>query len=291
MRDKDLNVISGAINEIDEQTTLRVYEKIYFLRMMEKKMIEAQKSNRIIGQLFLSSGEEAVSAAVSERLAKYQYFAQHRSEDWYLSLGADPQQLVDELLGKETGCSGGRGKQIGIQYHSDGIDMYGDNLLIGECVPRGCGAALGNGRPTVCVFGDGAAEEDYVLESLGFATTYKLPVLFLCMDNDLSILTPINKRRSWSINDVARGFGLAEYDMADDPWSIIKFLDSEDFKLPMLLNVRVCREYYHVGIGQDGPREWERNEIVRNELIDRFNLETVCNLEKKVEERVERLWA
>ena len=62
--------------------------------------------------------------------------------------------------------------------------------LLVKSISVGVGAALGNGEKTLCFFGDGAAEEDYALTAYGFAATHKLPVLFICTDNNLSVLSP-----------------------------------------------------------------------------------------------------
>jgi len=261
------------------------------LREMEQKMIEMVREGKITCQVFLSSGQEAVAAALGEKAEEYQFFPQHRADDLFLSLGGRPEELRDELLARESGCGGGRSGQIGLQIHRNGVDMYGDNLLIGECVPRGVGAAMGNGRDTVCIFGDGSAEEDYVLASFGFTVTHKLPVLFLCMDNDLAILTRTEERRSWCLTDVAESFGLPAFDMADDPWSILSLLEDPDFRLPALLNCRVCREYWHVGIGIDGPREWNRNEIVRRQMIACGLEDDVIQIENETRELVAGIWA
>ncbi len=289
-RRPDYNIIPDAISRYDNKTRLRIYRKIVLLREMEKEMIEAQRKGAVSCQLFLSSGQEAVAAALSEQGKAYQYFPQHRADDLYLSLGGTPESLRDELLARESGCSGGRSGQIGLQIHENGLDMYGDNLLIGECVPRGVGAALGSQKKTVCIFGDGSAEEDYVLASLGFAATRQLPVLFLCMDNNLAILTPTCERRSWDLAEVAKSFGMDAYDLADDPWSIMTLLDSPDFKLPAVLNCRVCREYWHVGIGSDGAREWARNEIIRQQLLDCGLSTEVEQIEMETKRRIRALW-
>ena len=141
-----------------------------------------------------------------------------------------------------------------------------------------------------CTFGDGSAEEDYVLESLGYAVTKQLPILFICLDNNLSILTKIEERRSWDLANVARGFGMEAYDLSDCPWSLYEIINKWDRKSPLLINARVCRERWHSGIGIDGEREWCRNEIVRNQLIQKGFEKEVLEIEKQAEEEMRLLW-
>jgi len=289
-RNKEYGITDDSKYNLSDEVKLSVYKKMMISRAMEERMIEAKNNGRIPSSLYLSSGQEAVAAALSECVKEYQIFAQHRSGDIYMSFGGSLEALRDELLGKESGCSSGKGGHVGIQCHNCDMHMFGDNLLIGQCVPRGVGAALGNNKKTLCVFGDGAGEEDYVLESLGFAATHSLPVLFVCMDNDLAILTKVEERRSWSLVDIAKSFGLPAFDLTDDPWSIIDLIQSGEFRLPCFINVHVCREYWHVGTGTDGPREWEREKIVREQLIEAGYKDKVEEIERQIEKRMEEVW-
>lgn len=289
-RDVNLNTIDEAIRSFSKEVHLNVYRKMRLLREMEQHMVREKNLGHIPSSLYLSTGQEAVAAAISEVIKCCQIFAQHRSDDVYLSFGGDARCLRDELLGLKSGCSRGKGGQIGIQFRNSNIEMYGDNLLIGECVPRAVGAALANNKLTLCFFGDGAAEEDYVLESLGFAATHKLPIVFVCMDNDLAILTQIKERRNWSIVDVAKGFGMDAYDLADDPWTIMSILSGVEQHNPILMNIRVCREFWHVGTGIDGPREWDRDVIVRAQLESLGYGEILNDIDHKIKLEMNEVW-
>jgi len=266
-RTEDYNVNDKAIDTFSKKQRLTIYRKICRARQFDMQVIRAVEQNRIIAPVYLSLGQEAVAAVLSEVVKEYHIFTQHRAHDLYVSLGCDLEKFRDELLGLPSGFSGGRAGSSCLRYMKDGIKLYGHHGLIGENVPQAVGAALASGEKTVCVFGDGSAEEDYVLESLGFAVTRSLPILFICLDNDLSILTPKKDRRTWEIADVANGFGMQAYDLADCPWSIWSILDRWNGITPLLINCRVCRERWHSGIGIDGAREWERNEIVRKQLV------------------------
>lgn len=289
-RNKNYNVDNNAINLFPSNIHLSVYKKITTLRIMEKYLVKFKNNGKIPSSLYLSSGQECATAALSESLLGYQIFAQHRSGDTYLSFGGSIEAFRDEVLGFSTGCSQGKGGHFGIQWHDDKLDMFGDNLLIGECVPRAVGAALDNNKKTLCIFGDGAAEEDYVLESLGFASTYRLPIVFVCTDNDLAILTHVKERRSWSIVDVSKSFGINTFEMADDPWTIMKLLAIDNLKLPIFLNIHVCRKYWHVGTGIDGPSEWDRNDIVRKQLLALGYEKDLEEIDKHVEIFMKGVW-
>ena len=72
--------------------------------------------------------------------------------------------------------------------------MFGHDGHMGTQVPIGVGACFTSKKPTIIFMGDAAAEEDYVLGALGWASTKKLPILFIVEDNNLSILTEKNKK-------------------------------------------------------------------------------------------------
>jgi pyruvate dehydrogenase E1 component alpha subunit len=231
------------------------------------EMIRAVERGRLTHPVYLSLGQEAVAAALSIRLQDWLIFPQHRAHDFYLCLGGEPAALRDELLGLPGGTSGGRAGSNCIKLHQDGVEMFGHHGFIGENVPLGVGAALASGKQTLCIFGDGAAEEDYVLSSLGFAATHRLPVLFLCIDNNLSILTETRDRRSWQLDAVAKAFGLETAVIADDPWAVLHQFDQLTLKLPALLLCHVCRERWHVGTGTDGPADWQRHKLVEESML------------------------
>ncbi len=286
----NLNVVSDDIKLFDNETRLRIYEKIYRARQFDLTVIKAVEKNLVIAPVYLSLGQEALGATLSEIVKDYHIFTQHRAHDLYVGLGCSLEEFRDELLGLESGFSGGRAGSSCLHYMKDGIKLYGHHGLIGENVPQAVGAALASNEKTVCVFGDGSAEEDYVLESLGFAATRKLPLLFVCADNNLSILTPKSDRRNWEITDVAKGFGIESYDIADSPWTFLKILKKWDAKEPLLVNVRVCRERWHSGIGIDGERPWKRNEIVRFELVQLGLEKSIIETENKIDNEMETLW-
>lgn len=279
-----------AWRNIPEDAVLRIYERIVRAREMDLQVIKAAEQKKIIAPVYLSLGQEAVAASLCEIIHGEMVFTQHRAHDMYVSLGADLQEFRDELLGLESGFSGGRAGSSCLRFMKNGIRLIGHHGLIGENVPQAVGAALASGEAVICVFGDGAAEEDYVLESLGYAVTRKLPVLFACIDNDLSILTKTAERRSWTLKGVAEGFGMKAYDLSDCPWTLYHIFRSWNRKEPLLVNVRVCRERWHTGTGTDGEREWKRNEIVREQLVCMGYGKQAGEIEKKAEREMKQLW-
>ncbi len=291
MRSADFGIRIDSAATIDKETTLAMYRAICRSRFFDLEVVKAVKERRITYQVYLSLGQEAVSAALAPAVRGYLLFTQHRCHAYYLALGGPPEKLRDELLGLPSGTSGGRAGSNCLQCHDDKLTMFGHHGLIGENVPQAVGAALGSRKKVLCVVGDGAVEEDYIYPSLGFAVTHRLPILFVCDDNDLSILTPTSTRRSWKISDVARGLGMPAADITDDPWTVLATARELQTNLPALINVYSCRMNWHVGVGSDGPPEWDRLNLIEQRLAE-LGLSTISNQIKQEEQAaMETLWA
>ena len=291
MRSADFGIRKNRAEATDKETTLAIYRNICRSRFFDQQVVKAVQDKRISYQVYLSLGQEAVSAALAPLMSGYMLFTQHRCHAYYLALGGPPEKLRDELLGLPSGTSGGRAGSNCLQCHDENLTMFGHHGLIGENVPQAVGAALGSGKNTLCVVGDGAAEEDYKYPSLGFAVTHKLPVLFICDDNDLSILTPTSTRRNWKITDMAKGLGMSAVDITDDPWTIHTTAQELQASLPALINVYSCRMNWHVGVGTDGPPEWDRLSLVEQTLADLGLSAAAAEIKQEEQASMEQLWA
>jgi acetoin:2,6-dichlorophenolindophenol oxidoreductase subunit alpha len=290
MRSSSLNVPEAIPATYPADLSLDIFERMCLVRYFELGIINAVEKKEITCAVYLSSGQESVAAALSLAIGDYLIYPQHRCHDIYLAFGGPPEMLRDELMGLPSGTSQGKAGSNCIQYHGKDVSMFGHHGFIGENVPLAVGAAMGSGRKVVCFFGDGAAEEDYVLAAMGYAATYKLPVLFVCIDNGLSILTPTDVRRTWSITEVAKSFGMPAIDLADDPWAVTHHAEYFGHQLPALMNCTVCRAYWHVGVGNDGPPQWDRYYMVRDTLV-RMGLEAAVDaIEEKTRNEMTELW-
>ena len=290
MRSSTFGMIPNLAQSLSHDVLVDIFRRMCVIRYFESGVVNAVEKGFIPYPIYLSSGQEAIPAALSIAIPDYMIFAQHRCHGIYLALGGNPEKLRDELLGLPSGTSGGRAGSNCIQCYENGITMFGHHGLIGENVPLGVGAALGSGKSTVCLFGDGAADEDYVFAAMGFAVTHKLPVLFVCEDNNLSILTPVQTRRSWSITHVAKSLGISALDITDDPWTIVHRTRELAKDLPAFLNCFTCRAYWHAGVGTDGPPEWDRFDLVKEELKKSGITKEISKIETEVQGSMEKLW-
>lgn len=290
MRSQEFALIENGPALVGEDAALEIFRRICRTRFFEEGLVRAVKDGFVTAPVYLSAGQESIAAALSVALPRPIIFAQHRCHGVYLSYGGDPVKLRDELMGLPTGTSGGRAGSNCVQCHDDGVTMHGHHGLIGENVPLAVGYALASGDTTLAIFGDGAAEEDYVLSSLGFAATHRLPVLFVCEDNNLSILTTVDTRRSWKVSKVASSFGIGSEDLSDDPWTI--YLKARELakRTPALMNIYTCRANWHVGVGTDGPVEWDRFSEVKVTLSGAGLKDKALGIEDAERLSMEKVW-
>ena len=265
---------------------IEAFKKASFCRHFENQVYKASQDKQIKFPFYLSAGQEYIPASIYTILEMNgidaNVFIQHRGHSHYLSKGADPIQLIDELLGRKTGCAGGMGGSASIHSHEKNI--FGHDGMMGSQVPIAVGHAYQTRKPTIVVMGDASAEEDYVLGALGWASTKNLPILFIVEDNNLSILTEKKMRRNWDMHNVANAFKMDGYDLSDDPLVLYEFLVNYKFDKPMLLNINTTRKYWHAGAGQDGDY-FDRYESEKKSLGS--EAEQIDNKNKLL---VEKLW-
>lgn len=265
---------------------LKAFNKASFCRHFENQVYKNIENKNIRIPAYLSAGQEYIPASIytilEEKGIEPNIFIQHRGHSHYLSAGANPIELIDELLGRETGCSNGMGGSASIQ--SKDKNIFGHDGLMGSQAPIAVGHCYHTRKPTIVVLGDASAEEDYVLGAIGWASTKNLPILFIVEDNNLSILTEKKIRRNWEMDDVAKAFKMKGYNIDDNPLSIMDVLKDYNFEEPMLLNINTIRKYWHAGAGQDGDY-FDRYE---NELKDLGEEAVKIDLENK--QIVKKLW-
>lgn len=243
---------------------LDIYRECCFNRYFEYKVAEDIKNKKITCPTYLSVGSEYIPVILKYALkelniTKYSIFPQHRCHSYHNTFIQKPLELVLELHGHKNGCNKGYGGSASIGGENNGFKMWNHDGLLGSNAPIATGYAQASKEFTVCILGDGAVEEDYVLGALGYAGTHKIPILFIIEDNNLSILTEKKDRRSWDILSVASSFGI----MADQvlynnkasiPLSFNAIKQSLKYAIKRnasLLNIECYRHFWHVGAGID----------------------------------------
>ena len=180
--------------ELDRDQALALYRRMLLIRGFEDTVQSLFLRGEIHGTTHLYSGQEAVAVGVCSALASTDRVAgTYRGHGHALALGVEPQALLDELLGRETGvCHGRAGSMNVVDLEHRLIGCFG---IVGGSIAAATGAALalkrqGCGGVAVAFFGDGATNQGYFHECLNFAKVLSLPVLFVCENNLYGEFTP-----------------------------------------------------------------------------------------------------
>lgn len=221
---------------------------------------------QVRGPLHLSTGQEAVAAGVCAHLRSGDYLTStHRGHGHTLAKGADLARMMHELFGKASGFCGGRGGSMHIADFS--VGMLGANGVVAAGIPIALGAAQSikirkADAIAVTFFGDGAINRGPFAESLNWAAAFKLPILFVCEDNQWSATT---KTGAMSAGEGAAGrarsFGItAQVVDGNDVGAVAEtakqmVADIRAGKGPHLLHARTYRFSGHVSVDPASYRD------------------------------------
>jgi pyruvate dehydrogenase E1 component alpha subunit len=164
-----------------------MYKKMLEIRLFEEKVFELYGQNLVPGTIHLYTGEEAIAVGVCTTLKKEDYITStHRGHGHCIAKGADLKRTMAEILGKKTGYCKGKGGSMHIADFN--IGMLGATAVVGAGLPIAVGAALsiklrGTDQVVACFFGEGASNQGTFHESINMASTWKLPVIFICENN------------------------------------------------------------------------------------------------------------
>jgi TPP-dependent pyruvate/acetoin dehydrogenase alpha subunit len=182
---------AGVLDDLDLYT--RIYRQMLLIRGFEDLVQSLFLAGEVYGTTHLYSGQEAVATGVASVLEERdRVAATYRGHGHALALGVDPQMLLDEMLGRESGVNGGRAGSMNV--NSPGDRLIGSFGIVGGSIAAATGAALALKRLTggvaVAYFGDGAMNQGYVFECLNFCRVFELPLVLVCENNGYGEYTP-----------------------------------------------------------------------------------------------------
>ena len=199
--------------DLSADQLLEVYALMWRIRYFEETVLDLFNKGHIRGTAHLYIGMEAVAAGTRAAMGPDDFLAStHRGHGHSLAMGLDPKLMMAELLGRGDGYCKGKGGSMHVACLA--LGMLGADAVVGANAPITTGAALaarlkGEDRVGISFFGDGAASQGVVLEALNIAAVAKLPVVFICENNQWALSTSI--QATLSVPDVAtraQGFGL-----------------------------------------------------------------------------------
>ena len=181
--------------DVDRPTRLRLYQLMVELRDFEQRAYELFLENLVRGTSHLALGQEAISAGYAVAMRSDDYtFCTYRGHGHTLARGASMAAAMAELLGRGNGMLHGKGGSMHLTDVKHGA--MGSYAIVGAHLPIAAGAAWSaqvrkSGQVAVCFFGDGTTNIGAFHEALNLAVIWKLPVVFVCENNQYMEYTPI----------------------------------------------------------------------------------------------------
>lgn len=197
---------------IDREQWLHMYQQMLKIRVFEEHANELYTSAKMPGLAHLYIGEEAIAVGVCEALRKDDYITStHRGHGHCLAKGATMDRMFAELLGKESGYCRGKGGSMHIADQETG--NLGANAIVGGSAGIATGAGMsikmrGSDQVAVCFFGDGALGQGLLYESMNMAQLWKLPVIYVCENNQYNEYTHNSETAAGELRGRAEAFGV-----------------------------------------------------------------------------------
>lgn len=197
---------------VRDERWLHFYRQMLRIRLFEEEVNQLYLSAKMPGLAHLYIGEEAVAVGVCGALRRDDYITStHRGHGHCLAKGAALDRMFAELLGKEAGYCRGKGGSMHIADQDTG--NLGANAIVGGSAGIATGAALsakmrGSDQVAVCFFGDGALGQGLLYEAMNMASLWKLPVIYVCENNQYNEYTHFRETTAGQITARAQAFGV-----------------------------------------------------------------------------------
>ena len=182
---------------LDVTKRQELLRQMVLVRAFEEKLEELYQRKAMFGSTHSYRGQEAIAVGVCSALQSSDLIASyHRGTGHLIAKGADLYLLLCECMGRADGYSKGRG---GKMHMGDmGFGFLGNTGTVGGTVPTATGAALGakvrgSNEVVVSFFGDGAANQGVVHEAMNLAGVWKLPVIYVCENNQYAMTVSLEK--------------------------------------------------------------------------------------------------
>ena len=184
--------------KFSKETYLYWYELMQLIRQFESKSEEMYKmAGKIRGFFHVYNGQEAIAAGcMTATNQEDPFITAYRDHGLALAKGMSPNSAMAELYGKATGCSKGKGGSM--HFFSKEHYFFGGHGIVGAQIGTGAGLAFaeqyrGSKNVVLCFFGDGAARQVMLHEVFNLAMLWKLPVVFICENNNYAMGTSIER--------------------------------------------------------------------------------------------------
>ena len=269
-----------SLRNVNKKEVMKLYFFMLRLRLCEEALsAEYHPADQMRCPVHFCSGQEATPASLNILLENKDYlYSHHRSHGYYLAKKAPMQKLFAEIYGKETGANSGIAGSQDISYPKN--NFFSGAILAGA-VSIALGSAItlqmnkNNKQVVIAGFGEAAADEGIFWESINYAGLKKLPIIFICENNNYSVFSPQSKRLGGDgISERAKAFGVKRKAIFGNDVCLVHtelknaILEARKNKGPFLLEAFTYRYDGHVGplsddlIGYRSKKEiyfWKKN--------------------------------
>ena len=285
---------------------LALFRQMQLIRRVEEEAAAAYARGKIGGFLHLYIGQEAIAVGCQAAMQKVDtMIGTYRDHGIALVRGMSARALMAELFGKATGCSRG----LGGSMHMFDVEnrMLGGYGIVGGHIPIAAGVAFASkyrdeGAVTVCFFGEGSVPIGDFHEGVSLAALWKLPIVFVCENNEFSMGTPMS--RTMSVEDIT--LKAAGYGIPGDRFEVTDVLEVEQHMRAAIDRARAdnmptlveARTYRFRGHSMSDPGKYRTREEVearkardpllraRQQLIDGGRQADVERLEAEIDAEV-----
>lgn len=187
----------AAMPELDQDTALKIYKTMQFTRVLDERMVAAQRQGRISFYL-ACTGEEASTVASAAALQDQDMImSQYREQGALAYRGYSTEEFMNQMFSNEKEPN--KGRQMPIHYGAKELNFMTISSPLGTQIPQASGYAYGQKMEgldavTICYFGEGAASEGDFHAGVNMAAVLNCPVIFFCRNNGYAISTPAEEQ-------------------------------------------------------------------------------------------------
>ena len=182
---------------IDKATALKIYENMTYIRVLDERMVAAQRQGRLSFYLTCTGEEASVVGSIAGFKSHDMVMSQYREQAALRYRGFSSEQFMNQLLSNDLDL--GKGRQMPIHYGSRELNYMTISSPLATQIPQAAGYAygqklVGKDACTICYFGDGAASEGDFHAGLNMAAVSNCPVVFVVRNNGYAISTTTSEQ-------------------------------------------------------------------------------------------------
>nr|WP_047166181.1 thiamine pyrophosphate-dependent dehydrogenase E1 component subunit alpha [Sphingomonas sp. Y57] len=272
----------------DAGTQIEIYRRMALIKANDERSRKVIMTGRLVMPYYSPRGQEVIPSAISVNLTDEDYVCTiYRGSHDQLAKGLPLKDLWAEVAGRTTGTCKGKGGPMHVTYPTKGIMVT--TGIVGSTMPIANGLAWasqlrGDGRVTVANFGDGAANIGAFHESLNLASVWKLPVIFVCQNNEWGEHTAYDKTSNVKVADRAAAYGIpGERVDGNDPFAMYAAAREAIERAragegPTLIEAMTYRFHGHVFGDQDAYMDKERKaRAMADDPVPRFRARLIAD--------------